>query len=214
MTDSGTACASLCLLSLLQPLHFFSSDQPVSYNLVCTHPPSTTSFLVACRCLSVHTSLVFLRSTGWVGSSHTPSFNPSHSCFAAHLFQRTILGRFTSIFFTSCGQTTLMSNATCPSNIKVCHCGHLVPRSKVFTHHCSCKPSHLSPCLHFKDLLPPFLLHSFPIFPSRTFRAKERCHSGHVLFKLQIVDLKCREITTPTLSCLLLPSASSTSAFL
>ena len=56
---------SLCFSvpsSLLQPLHFFSSDQPRPYNGFCTHPPSTTSFLVTCRCLSIHASQVFLRS--------------------------------------------------------------------------------------------------------------------------------------------------------
>ena len=65
--------------SLLQPLHFFASDQPLSYNLFCTHPPSTTSFVVTCRCLSAHTSLVVLRSIAWTGFNRTlPSTR--HSC--------------------------------------------------------------------------------------------------------------------------------------
>ena len=46
----------------------------MSYNLFCTHHPSTTTFLVTCRCLSVHASMVFLRSIAWIGYSHTSSF--------------------------------------------------------------------------------------------------------------------------------------------
>ena len=92
------------------------------------HPPSTTSFLITLRCLSVHDSLVFLRCMAWIGSIHTPSFSSSHSCFAAHSFWWTILACFCSIVFTSCGQTTFMSTTT---HSKVCcHCGHLVPKSR------------------------------------------------------------------------------------
>ena len=58
------------------------------------------------------------------GSYHTPSFKTPHSCLAVHFFQQAILACFSSIFFTSCGQTTLMSTATCPSNSKVQHSGH------------------------------------------------------------------------------------------
>ena len=49
----------------------------------------------------------------------------SYSCLAAHFFQETILACFSCIFFMSCGQTTLMPTATCPSNSKVCHCGNI-----------------------------------------------------------------------------------------
>ena len=80
---------NLCLSvssSLSQPLHFFSSDQPMSHNLFYTHPPSTTTFLFTCRCLSVHASLVFLRSTAWIGSSHTPSVS-SIRALLPHVFQ-------------------------------------------------------------------------------------------------------------------------------
>ena len=48
--------------SLPQPRHLFQSDQPMSYFLFCTHPPSTTSFRMTLRCVSVRKSLVFLRS--------------------------------------------------------------------------------------------------------------------------------------------------------
>ena len=81
-------CLSVCS-SLSQPLHFFSSDQPMSHNLFYTHPPSTTTFLFTCRCLSVHASLVFLRSTAWIGSIHTPSVSSSRSCFVHHFFHWT-----------------------------------------------------------------------------------------------------------------------------
>ena len=38
--------------SLLQPRHFFSFDQPKSYDLCCAHPPSTINFLRSSACLS------------------------------------------------------------------------------------------------------------------------------------------------------------------
>ena len=96
-------CLSLCFVSLIQSssvyprIHF----SPVCEFLVivhtaktgllrcclCSNPPSTTSFLVTFRCLSAHASFVFLRSTAWIGSNHTPSFNSSHACLAAHFFQ-------------------------------------------------------------------------------------------------------------------------------
>ena len=48
VTDSGTAFASPCLLGY--SLHTFSSDQPMSHNLFCTHLHSATSFLITLRC--------------------------------------------------------------------------------------------------------------------------------------------------------------------
>ena len=57
----------VCLF-FLQLRHFFSSDQPMSYNLFCTHPLSTANFLTTFRCLSVHASPVFLRNAVWIGS--------------------------------------------------------------------------------------------------------------------------------------------------
>ena len=115
---------------LSQSRHVLSSDQPILHVLFCTHPPSTTSFLITLRFLSFHTSLVPSRSKDWISpSSHTPSFNSSHSCFAAHFLDKTKLTCFSSIFSTSCGQTTLIPTATCASNSKVCHCDHWRPRS-------------------------------------------------------------------------------------
>ena len=75
----------------------------------------------------------------------------------------------------------------CFSSIKVCHRGHFVPKSRVsHTHDCSCSPSHLSPCLHLKDLLPSRILLSSPLF---IHRSRERDHGGQVLFNLQNIHL-------------------------
>ena len=61
---------------------------------------------------------------------------------------------FRSIFFTSCGLTTLMSTTACP---RTARCPLWPWEAKVagFAHDRSCKPSHRSPCLYFRDLLPP-----------------------------------------------------------
>ena len=112
--------------SVSQPRHFSSSDHPLSYNLLCTHPPSTTSFLITLRCLSVHPSSVF--------PQHSLAWLQPHSLSTPHT--REWLHKpswlvFTSIFFTSCVQTTLISTATHPSNSKVCRCGQLIPKSRV-----------------------------------------------------------------------------------
>ena len=103
------------VFSLLQRRDFFSSDDQRSHNLFCTHPPSTTSSLGILRALSVHDSLVFLRSIAWIGSGQTPSFNSSHSCLTTYFFQSTILACFRSIL-TSCWQTTHVH--LCPRSAK------------------------------------------------------------------------------------------------
>ena len=131
--------------SFFKPRQVFSSDQPMSNNLFCTQPPSTTNFLITFWCLSVQTSLVLPLSIAWIGSRHTPSFTSLCSCFAAHFFQQTILACLQSIFFTSFVQTTHMCPATCPSNSKVCHCGHVMPKSRVL--HTTAPAGPLA-CLH------------------------------------------------------------------
>ena len=106
--------------------------------------------------------LRLLRSTARTGSGQIPSFNSSYSCFAAHFFQKTDLACCTSIFFTSFGQTYLMSILASPSNMNVCHCGHFIPRSRV-SHHCSRRPSHLPPHLNLTNLIQPcFFLFRVP----------------------------------------------------
>ena len=90
-------------------------------------PPASSSHVGA----SVHDSLAFLLSIACTGPSHTPSFSSSHSSLDAHSSHRTFLDCCKSIFFTSCGHTALMSTSTSSSNLKECHCGHVMPRSSV-----------------------------------------------------------------------------------
>ena len=93
-------CYSQCFSvpsSVPYPEHFFSSDQPTSYNLLCSHPPSTTNFLITMQCLSVHDSLVFIHNIAWMDSSHIPS----HSCSTSSNGPPSPC--FRSIFYTSCG---------------------------------------------------------------------------------------------------------------
>ena len=98
---------------LSQSRHVLSSDQPILHVLFSTHPPSTTSFLITLWFLFFHTSLVSSRSQDRISPSHIPSFNSSHSCLAAHFFHKTTLTCFSSIFSTSCVQTTLIPTTGC-----------------------------------------------------------------------------------------------------
>ena len=86
----------------------------MSYNLFCTHPPSKTSFRITLQCLSVHVSdpAILLYSI------------PHTRVWFAYFLQKVVLTCCRSIFFTSRGHH-------CPSNNNVCHCGHLMPRSRV-----------------------------------------------------------------------------------
>ena len=92
--------------SLLHPLHFFSSHQPMSYNLFCTQPPSTTSFLVTLRCLSVHASFVILRSIAmdWLQPHSFLQLLTLVLCCPFHSMDRPGL---LQKHFSSCAQTTL-----------------------------------------------------------------------------------------------------------
>ena len=117
--------------SLLHPRHFFSSDQPLSYNLF--GPPNLLP-RHASRHMSMHVclaSMVFLRSKAWIGASHTPSFSSSHSCRADRFFQYIILALPQKHLFHTCVQTTLMSNTTFAKNSKAYQCGHSIPKSQV-----------------------------------------------------------------------------------
>ena len=86
------------------PCGRLSMTQPMSKSLFCTHPPSTKFFLATFRCF--------------------PSTLPSSS-YATR--------QGTSNFFTSSGHTYLMAFLKSPSKIKVCQCGHLMPRSRPHT---------------------------------------------------------------------------------
>ena len=147
--------------SVLQSRHSFSSDQPVSYNLFCTHPPSTTSFLITCRCLSVHASLVSLRSIASIGSSRTPSCSSPHSCFAAYLSRQKHLFHVLRADHSHVHRHLLLKQPGVPMwpfDAKIAS----------LALDCRCKASHLSPRLYFKDLLPPSLLLLSFHFPSQT----------------------------------------------
>ena len=111
--------------SLLLPRHFFSSGQPLSYNLFCT----PTSFHDQ---LPRHMSVLLCPPVVGLSSQHGLNFLQLLTLVLDCPFLLVDhLGSLQEHFFTSCGQTTLMSTATCSSNSKVCHCGHLMPRSRV-----------------------------------------------------------------------------------
>ena len=175
----------------------------MSYDLFCTHPPSRLAF-------SSH------------GGPHIVGLLTPHSldCLQSHSlsFQRLTLvlcrpflptdhsGLLQKHFFTSCGQTTLMSTATCPSKSRVCHCDHLMPRSRVSRTTAPGRTSHLSPCL--------FFLHAFCCYPFHLL-----IHTPSAQKSVATVDKSSspprKEITRWIRSCLPpLQSASSTSAFL
>ena len=138
--DSGRACAFLCL----PPWDKLGIYFRMSKSLFCTRTLSRNNFLATFRCFSVHSSFVFFRSRAKAGSSQIPSINSSFSCFPAHILQQFDLACPNNIFFTSFGQTCLVSTLTCPSKIRVCHCGHLMP--KFLVSHMTAA-SHLT-CLH------------------------------------------------------------------
>ena len=70
----------------------------MSYNLFCTHPPSTISFLAT---FGVYPSIRHWSffSKAWIGSSHTPSFSSSHSCYARPFLARDHDGLFQKHLF-------------------------------------------------------------------------------------------------------------------
>ena len=109
-----------------------------------------------------------------------PSFKSSHSCLAADFFPQTIPACYSSIFFTSCGQTTPMSTATRPSSSKVCHCGRSLPRSRVW--HMPAPAGPLT-ALSMSGTSKICFLHALMLLPSpsahpHAFRRKERGHGG------------------------------------
>ena len=85
-TDRTTILCFSVSSSLLHPWHLFSCDQ-LSYNLFCTHPPSTQFFLKTWQCLSVSSTSIFFRNMAWIGSNQTPSFSFSYSCLTVHFLQ-------------------------------------------------------------------------------------------------------------------------------
>ena len=144
--------------------------------LLCTQTASTTSFRFTLRCLSVHASskpeldpAKLLLST-----PHTLVWLPTFSNGPLWLV-------FRSISFTLCEQTALMSTVSCPSDIKVCHCGHLMPESGP-AQNSSCRSSHLPPRLSLENLLSPsLLLLPCPSSDPNFFCPSQRGHRGQLI---------------------------------
>ena len=143
--------------------------------LLCTQTASTTSFRFTLRCLSVH-------------ASSKPELDPAKLLLSTpHIlvWLRTFSDRplwlvFRSISFTVCGQTALMSTVSCPSDIKVSHCGHLMPESGP-AQNSSCRSSHLPPRLNLENLLSPsLLLLPCPSADQNFFCPSQRGHRGQL----------------------------------
>ena len=138
MPDSGTACASL-----LPPPHF-------SRQIFLPRP--------VCRRVSVLICPLFVdlssqQSLGLVpaillSALHARALLPISSNRPSWLLLKASSSRPAGIPIT----------ATCPSNIRVCQYDHLILKSRVSHVTAPARSSHLSPCLYFKDLLPPRLL--------------------------------------------------------
>ena len=207
-TGNDTICASL-----LHPRHVFWSDQPMSYNLFSIQSPSKASSSHFGACLSnlrwsaFEGQLRLALATLFPSTLHTHALLPMSSSRPSWSVSETS--------FSSCGQTTLMSTATCPSNSKVCHCSLLMSRSRVS------RPTATASRLT-----------SFHVWTSKIcFLHASFCSVGH--FPIQVTSvqacvanvkkssswtsrlfnsMKSESETNPFL--LLLPSASSTSALL
>ena len=78
-------------------------------------------------------------------------------------------------------QTALMSTVSCPSDIKVCHCGHLMPEPGP-AHNSSCRSYHLPPRLNLENLLSPsLLLLPCPSSHHISSRPSQRGHRGQLI---------------------------------
>ena len=165
----STICASPCLLLYYIPRHFFSSDQPMSYNLFCTQSTSTTSFLVT---LSLGLDPVTLL----LSSPHTRALLPISSNRTSWLAPEASYSRPSGRPLSSPPLLALQQKQGVPLR-------PLDAKITTFAHACTHGPSHLD----FKDLLPPCLLLFFsPFSQPDTLRANKRGHGGmffsHVQF--------------------------------
>ena len=104
---------------LIQPRHFFFVS-PTNVVRSFLHPSFFYDQLLHHMLVLVCPRFVGIPSQhfAWIGSGRTPS--TPHTRVWLPLYQQTILTFFKSIFFTSCGQTTLVSTATCPSKKRGC----------------------------------------------------------------------------------------------
>ena len=169
------------------------------------HPsPSTTSFLVALRCWSVHDSLPFLRNIAWIGSTHTPSFTPVLCCPSLPidhpgLFRKHLLYILRADHYHIHRHLSFEHEDV----NKVCNCGHLTK----ITSRALQVPSPVSTFalrkICFLHAMCCYLLH----LPIHTPSASKGRGPNPPL--PPNYSSTRREMTTTTLSCLLLPSASS-----
>ena len=172
--------------SLLHPRHFFSSEQPMSYNFF-LHATSFHDHLPLRR-LPVHTSFVFLRSTAWIGSNHTPSFSSSCSCFAAHFFQLDHPGLFQKHLLNVLRAGHSHVHHHLPFEQQGVPMRPLDAQVTGLAHDGSCRSSHLPPCLYIKDLLPPcLLLFFFTMFPTRPLAPERAWPRWRILPQLPTV---------------------------
>ena len=116
--------------------------------LFCTRPPSTTNFLVPCRCSSVHTSFVCLRSTARIvtlvlGCPSLPIDHPG--LLQKHLFHVLKEDR------SHVHPYTLLKDQSVPLR-------PLDASVMGFAHDRSCRSSNLSPCLHFEEMFLPCIM--------------------------------------------------------
>ena len=162
----------------------------MSKSLFCTQPISRTNFLATCRCFSVHSSFVFFHSRAEPAPAKCP---PSilHIHASLPTFSNGfILACCRRMFFTSCGQTSLISTPSVA---------------------CSCKSCYLPPRLNFLNPFHP----SFPLLTIPFSRPDCLCpilcgQVRELLFQLQTKRFpEQRQRSRALCSPLLLPSASS-----
>ena len=152
---------SLCFsvpCSSLQPRHFFSSDQPVSYSVFCTRLPSTTNFLITLRCFICPLFIDFSsqHSLDRIQPNSLLQHNTLACCCPCIPQENPGLLQMHLLHILRANHPHV--------NLHLLFKQLGVPQSPLdaqvtgLAHYRSCKSSHLSPCLHLKDLLLPRLL--------------------------------------------------------
>ena len=158
----------------------------MSYNLL--HPilpvPTSSSHVGAC----LSTLSFFAARLDWLQPQSILQLNTLMLCCPCLLIDPPDLSQ--KDFFTSCGQATLMSTATCPSNGKMSQHGHLMPKPRVS--HMTAPGGPLT--RHHVGTSKICFLHGFICSlptcsqPDRVRRSK--CgHCGRALLNVQIIHL-------------------------
>ena len=133
---NGRACAFLCLPPCNNRGPKLSSDQPMSKSHFCTQPPSRTNILPTCRCISVQSSFVFLRSRARAGSSLMLCY-PTLPVNCPGLLQQHLLHIFRA--------HTFHVNSSIAFKYQGLPMRPLGAQISGFAHHRSCWTSHLPP---------------------------------------------------------------------